>query len=79
MSDGTLPIHCCQSGHALAQQAHGLNLAGDDAATSAHMENFANAIRTGEALRLGAVDLAHRQAPHGILAMTKRERKSALP
>ncbi|HKO15420.1 MAG TPA: Gfo/Idh/MocA family oxidoreductase [Gemmatimonadaceae bacterium] len=28
----------------------GLNLVGDDAATSAHMENFANAIRTDEAL-----------------------------
>jgi predicted dehydrogenase len=29
----------------------GLNLVGDDAATSAHMANFANAVRTGEALR----------------------------
>ena len=29
----------------------GMNLIGDDAATSAHMENFANAIRTGETLR----------------------------
>jgi predicted dehydrogenase len=29
----------------------GLNLVGDDAATSSHMENFANAIRAGQALR----------------------------
>jgi len=34
----------------------GLNLVGDDAATSAHMENFANAIRTGEALRSPIVE-----------------------
>ena len=34
----------------------GLNLRGDDAATSAHMENFANAIRTGEALRSPIVE-----------------------
>jgi len=33
-----------------AASTDGLNLVGDDAATSAHMENFANAIRTGEAL-----------------------------
>jgi predicted dehydrogenase len=34
----------------------GLNLVGDDAATSAHMENFANAIRAGEALRSPIVE-----------------------
>jgi predicted dehydrogenase len=34
-----------------AATADGLNLVGDDAATSAHMENFANAVRTGEKLR----------------------------
>ena len=39
-----------------ATSADGLNLVGDDAATSAHMENFANAIRTGEALRSPIVE-----------------------
>jgi len=34
----------------------GLNLVGDDAATSAHMENFVNAIRTGEALHSPIVE-----------------------
>ena len=34
----------------------GLNLVGDDAATSAHMENFANAIRNGETLRSPIVE-----------------------
>jgi predicted dehydrogenase len=39
-----------------ATSADGLNLVGDDAATSAHMENFANAVRTGEALRSPIVE-----------------------
>lgn len=34
----------------------GLHLVGDEAAASAHMENFANAIRTGEALRSPIVE-----------------------
>ena len=39
-----------------AATTDGLNLVGDDAATSAHMENFANAVRTGEALRSPIVE-----------------------
>ena len=34
-----------------AATTDGLNLVGDDAATASHMQNFADAVRTGEALR----------------------------
>jgi predicted dehydrogenase len=38
--------------------ADGLDFAGNDAHTSAHMQNFANAVRTGEALRSPVSDVA---------------------
>ena len=39
-----------------AKKGDGLDLTGDDAATSSHMENFLGAIRTGETLRAPIVD-----------------------
>ena len=38
------------------KQGNGLELTGDDAATSMHMENFLGAIRTGETLRAPIAD-----------------------
>ena len=39
-----------------AKRGNGVELTGDDAATSAHMQNLLSAIRTGEALRAPIVD-----------------------
>jgi predicted dehydrogenase len=41
-----------------AQLADGLDFAGNDAHTVAHMQNFANAVRTGEALRSPVAEVA---------------------